>query len=102
MVEGNVGDTTVTGQLFDEFAVEAVAHFAASIVVPESVRDPVKYYLNNTVSTARFIAACWGARIRHFIFSSTAAVYGIQDVSPIAENASLNPAKPLRTLKDHV
>ena len=94
VVEGNVGDATVTGKLFDEFAIDAVAHFAASIVVPESVRDPVKYYLNNTVSTARFIAACCRARIRHFIFSSTAAVYGNQDASPIAENASLNPVNP--------
>jgi UDP-glucose 4-epimerase len=94
VVEGNVGDTIVTGRLFNEFAVEAVVHFAASIVVPESVRDPVKYYLNNTVSTARFIAACCKARIRHFIFSSTAAIYGIQDGSPIAENESLNPVNP--------
>ena len=94
VVEGNVGDAAVTGKLFDEFAVAAVAHFAASIVVPESVRDPVKYYLNNTVSMARFIAACCKAKVRHFIFSSTAAVYGNQDVSPIPESASLRPENP--------
>jgi UDP-glucose 4-epimerase len=94
VIEGNVGDSAVTAKLFADYDIVAVAHFAASIVVPESVRDPVKYYLNNTVSTARFIASCCDAGVRHFIFSSTAAVYGNQDQNPIAETAPIRPENP--------
>jgi UDP-glucose 4-epimerase len=94
VVEGNVGDLAVTETLFSTYDIAAVAHFAASIVVPESVRDPIKYYLNNTVSTARFIAACRNAGIKHFIFSSTAAVYGNQDQNPITESAPIRPENP--------
>jgi UDP-glucose 4-epimerase len=94
VIVGNVGDNIVTRKLFADYKIDAVVHFAASIVVPESVRDPVKYYLNNTVSTARFIASCCAARIKHFIFSSTAAVYGNQDHNPIVEAASLRPENP--------
>ncbi|MGB2123652.1 MAG: NAD-dependent epimerase/dehydratase family protein, partial [Candidatus Puniceispirillaceae bacterium] len=57
VIRGNVGDREVTDRLFADHDIDAVAHFAASIVVPESVADPLKYYLNNTVSTARLIAA---------------------------------------------
>mgnify|MGYP002043832961 CR=1 FL=1 len=58
VIRGNVGDREVTDRLFADHKIDAVAHFAASIVVPESVADPLKYYLNNTVSTARLIKAC--------------------------------------------
>jgi len=76
-----------------------VAHFAASIVVPESVSDPLKYYLNNTASTTRFISACVEAGIKRFVFSSTAAVYGNQDHNPINEDASTQPENPYGTSK---
>jgi UDP-glucose 4-epimerase len=99
VVRGNVGDRAVTEQLFAEHAFDAVAHFAASIIVPESVTNPIKYYLNNTLSTARLISACVDAGIRRFIFSSTAAVYGNQDTNPIAEDAVCQPENPYGTSK---
>ncbi|MEL0024503.1 MAG: UDP-glucose 4-epimerase GalE, partial [Alphaproteobacteria bacterium] len=94
VVRGNVGDRAITEQLFAEHDFDAVAHFAASIIVPESVTNPIKYYLNNTLSTARLISACVDAGIRRFIFSSTAAVYGNQDTNPIAEDAFCQPENP--------
>jgi UDP-glucose 4-epimerase len=96
---GNVGDRAVTDRLFSDHDFDAVAHFAASIVVPESVADPIKYYINNTVSTARLISACVDAGISRFIFSSTAAVYGNQDISPISESAICQPENPYGTSK---
>ena len=99
VIRGNVGDREVTDRLFADHKIDAVAHFAASIVVPESVADPLKYYLNNTVSTARLIKACVNAGVRRFIFSSTAAVYGNQDESLIGEEAGCWPENPYGTSK---
>jgi len=96
---GNIADPQVTAQVFASYKIDAVAHFAASIVVPESVRDPLKYYLNNTVNTSQFIAACVAAGIKKFIFSSTAAVYGNQDHNPINEDAPTQPENPYGTSK---
>ena len=94
-----MGDREVTDRLFADHKIDAVAHFAASIVVPESVADPLKYYLNNTVSTARLIKACVNAGVGRFIFSSTAAVYGNQDESLIGEEAGCWPENPYGTSK---
>ena len=99
VVRGNVGDASVTEPLLENGNFDAVAHFAASIVVPESVADPIKYYLNNTISTARLIASCVEHGITRFIFSSTAAVYGNQDHSPISETAMPAPENPYGTSK---
>ncbi len=99
VIRGNISDWNVTDRLFASHDIDAVAHFAASIVVPESVNDPLKYYLNNTVSTARLIVACINAGVGRFIFSSTAAVYGNQDESLISEDATCNPANPYGTSK---
>ena len=99
VIRGNVGDIEVTNRLFGDHKIDAVAHFAASIVVPESVADPLKYYLNNTVSTARLIKACVNAGVGRFIFSSTAAVYGNQDESLIGEEAGCWPENPYGTSK---
>ena len=99
VIRGNVGDREVTDRLFADHKIDAVAHFAASIVVPESVADPLKYYLNNTVSTARLIKACVNAGVGRFIFSSTAAVYGNQDESLIGEEAGCWPENPYGTSK---
>ena len=99
VIRGNVGDIKVTNRLFADHKIDAVAHFAASIVVPESVADPLKYYLNNTVSTARLIKACVNAGVGRFIFSSTAAVYGNQDESLIGEEAGCWPENPYGTSK---
>ena len=96
---GNVADAGLVVEICNSYEIDAVAHFAASIVVPESVSDPLKYYLNNTASTTRFIAACVEAGIKRFVFSSTAAVYGNQDHNPINEDASTQPENPYGTSK---
>ena len=96
---GSVADTSLVAEICKRYDVDAVAHFAASIVVPESVADPLKYYLNNTASTTGFIAACVEAGIKRFVFSSTAAVYGNQDRNPITEDASTQPENPYGTSK---
>ncbi|MGI9335016.1 MAG: UDP-glucose 4-epimerase GalE [Gammaproteobacteria bacterium] len=76
LVVGKTGDTKLVEALLREHGIESVLHFAASTVVPESVADPLKYYENNTCSTRNLLQACTNAGVKHFIFSSTAAVYG--------------------------
>jgi len=93
-VQGDVGDQGLVRKLIAERAVEAVLHFAGSIVVPESVRRPLDYYDNNTVRTRALIAACVEAGVKHFIFSSTAAVYGTPTTTPTPEDAPLAPISP--------
>jgi UDP-glucose 4-epimerase len=92
--EGDVADQALLGRIFAEHGIGAVMHFAGSIIVPESVRDPLGYYLNNTVRSRALIAACVAHAIPHFIFSSTAAVYGIPERSPIDEDAPKVPINP--------
>jgi UDP-glucose 4-epimerase len=94
IVIGDVGDGDLVGRLIAEHKIEAIIHFAGSIVVPESVADPLGYYLNNTVKSRALIAAAVKGGVRHFIFSSTAAVYGTPKVTPVAENAVLMPESP--------
>ena len=96
---GNVADATLVAEIFKSYEIDAVAHFAASIVVPESVTNPLKYYMNNTASTTYFIAACVQAGIKRFVFSSTAAVYGNQGCNLITEDASTQPENPYGTSK---
>ena len=72
----------------------AVMHFAGSIIVPESVADPLKYYHNNTAKSRGLIAAAVAAGVRHILFSSTAAVYGIPERSPVGEDAPTRPLSP--------
>jgi UDP-glucose 4-epimerase len=99
LFRGNAGDSALVAEICDSHKIDTVAHFAASIVVPESVVNPLKYYLNNTVNTTRFIAACVNAGIKRFVFSSTAAVYGNQDVTPIHEDANTQPENPYGSSK---
>ncbi len=82
--------------IFKARKFDAVIHFAASLIVPESVKDPLKYYLNNTANTANLIKMCVKYGVNNFVFSSTAAVYGEPDISkmPITENSSLSPINP--------
>lgn len=94
LVQGDSGDELLVGRLIKEHTVEAIIHFAASIVVPESVANPLGYYLNNTVKTRALIAAAVAGGVRRFIFSSTAAVYGTPKVTPVAEDALLGPESP--------
>jgi len=93
-VEGDIGNEAFLAKVMQEQTFDAVIHFAGSIVVPESVTDPLGYYLNNTVKTRSLIAAAVTAGIPRFVFSSTAAVYGNPSVNPVFENAVLDPLSP--------
>ena len=94
IVEGDIGNEALLARVMREDKFDAVVHFAGSIVVPESVTDPLGYYLNNTVKTRSLIAAAVAAKIPRFVFSSTAAVYGNPSVNPVFENAVLDPLSP--------
>jgi UDP-glucose 4-epimerase len=98
-IEGDVGDRNLLRRLFMSHKVDAVIHFAGSIVVPESIADPLGYYLNNTCKSRNLIAATVEARIPHFIFSSTAAVYGMPEANPVGEDAKLEPISPYGSSK---
>jgi UDP-glucose 4-epimerase len=92
--EGDIEDAALLARIFAEQRIGAVMHFAGSVVVPESVSDPLKYYHNNTAKTRSLIAAAVAAGVPHFIFSSTAATYGIPEVSPVTEDAPQVPINP--------
>ena len=78
-------------RLFKQYRFDAVIHFAASISVPESVLNPYKYYMNNTVATLKLVELCVRHEVGYFVLSSTAAVYGIPDDIPVDEEADLMP-----------
>ena len=88
-----VEDAAVVDLLRDR-RINAIVHFAGSVVVPESVSDPLKYYRNNTVASRALIESAVRAGVSHFIFSSTAATYGIPDAVPVAEDAPKAPINP--------
>jgi UDP-glucose 4-epimerase len=92
--EGDGGDAAFVDAILDRHPVEAIIHFAASIVVPESVSHPLAYYMNNTVNTRSLIDGAVRHNIPHFVFSSTAAVYGEPQSLPIAEDQPLAPINP--------
>jgi UDP-glucose 4-epimerase len=94
LVVGDMGDEALVGKLIREHNIEAIVHFAAKIVVPESVSDPLGYYLNNTAKSRSLIAAAVAGGVKHIIFSSTAAVYGDVDAKPVSEDTPLNPVSP--------
>jgi UDP-glucose 4-epimerase len=98
-VEADVGDHALVHRLLSGHGIDAIIHFAGSVVVPESVADPLGYYLNNTCKSRTLIAAAVEAKIPHFIFSSTAAVYGMPKENPVAEDALLLPMSPYGTSK---
>jgi UDP-glucose 4-epimerase len=94
LVIGESGDQELVGRLLRAEGVDAIIHFAASIVVPDSVRDPLGYYRNNTMNTRALIESAVQAGVRNFIFSSTAAVYGNTTQIPVTEDAALAPISP--------
>jgi UDP-glucose 4-epimerase len=94
LVRGDCGDEDAMLRLIGEHEVDAIIHFAGSVVVSDSVANPLGYYLNNTVKSRALIEAAVKSRVRHFIFSSTAAVYGMPDSAPVAEDAVLRPISP--------
>ena len=93
-IVGDAGDPALVGSIIDTHQVDAVIHFAGSIVVPESVRDPLGYYRNNTINSRNLMETAVRHGVKHFIFSSTAAVYGDPAKVPVAEDAPLNPVSP--------
>jgi UDP-glucose 4-epimerase len=99
LVVGQVGDRDTVLRLLKEHEVDTVMHFAAYTIVPESVSEPLKYYGNNTCSTRTLLECCLAARVRHFVFSSTAAVYGIPSGGIAAEDTPTAPINPYGTSK---
>jgi len=93
-IRGDAGDPALILRLIAEHGIEAIAHFAAKIVVPESVADPLGYYLGNTAKSRNLIEAAIGGGVRQIIFSSTAAVYGNPRENPVGEDAILDPVSP--------
>jgi UDP-glucose 4-epimerase len=98
-IEGDVGDQSLVQGLIEGRDIDAIIHFAGSVVVPDSVADPLGYYLNNTVKSRALIEIAVKCGVRHFIFSSTAAVYGMTGDQPVAEDAPLAPMSPYGSSK---
>lgn len=98
-VEGDISDEALVLETLRTHQIDAIMHFAGSVVVPESVENPLKYYRNNTAASRNLIEAAVLAGVKHFIFSSTAATYGIPDESPVSENTPQRPINPYGTSK---
>ncbi len=99
LVVGDVGDQDLVRALVRKHGIDAIIHFAGSIVVPDSVADPLGYYLNNTVKSRALIEIAVATGVKHFIFSSTAAVYGNPKQLPVSETAELSPMSPYGSSK---
>jgi UDP-glucose 4-epimerase len=93
-VEGDTADSELVARILRDHQVETVIHFAAHTVVPESVADPLEYYRNNTCATRNLLACCAEAGVKHFVFSSTAAVYGIPEQDKCWEDTPTRPINP--------
>ena len=98
-IEGNTADKALVSQILREHNIESVLHFAAHTIVPESVSNPLKYYGNNTCATRNLLECCQEAGVKHFIFSSTAAVYGMPDADKAWEDTPTAPINPYGTSK---
>lgn len=98
-VAGSTGDRAVVGDTITRYGITSIIHFAASIVVPESVIDPLSYYSNNTMNTCALLDVATKAGVQQFIFSSTAAVYGETSAAPVREDAATTPISPYGTSK---
>ena len=99
LYEGDIEDSELLARIFAEQGTRAIMHFAGSIIVPESVEDPLKYYHNNTVKSRALIAAAVAAGVPHFIFSSTAATYGIPTGGAVSEETPKAPINPYGSSK---
>jgi UDP-glucose 4-epimerase len=96
---GDVADENLVEGVIAAHGIDAIIHFAGSVVVPESMRDPLAYYRNNTMTTRNLLNAAVKCGVKRFIFSSTAAVYGNPDVTPVAEDAATRPLSPYGSSK---
>jgi UDP-glucose 4-epimerase len=99
LVVGDVGDYALVSRLLAEHGIDTVMHFAAHTIVPESVAQPLKYYGNNTCATRSLLQACLENKIKNFVFSSTAAVYGMPEQDYADENSPTRPINPYGTSK---
>ena len=99
LVEGNTGDQELVSHLLHEYEIDTILHFAAHTIVPESVTDPLKYYGNNTCATRNLLECSAKAGVKNFIFSSTAAVYGIPEGEKAWEDTPTAPINPYGTSK---
>lgn len=99
LVQGEIEDEALMRATLRDHGVVAIMHFAGSIIVPESVSDPLKYYRNNTVASRSLIESAVASGVKHFIFSSTAATYGMPEIVPVAEDMPKLPINPYGTSK---
>src|SRR6516164_10203947 len=99
LVVGDSGDQELVARTIKQNGIDAIIHFAASIVVPDSVRDPLGYYRNNTANTRALIESAVQNGVKQFIFSSTAAVYGNPAQIPVTETAPTQPISPYGSSK---
>ncbi len=97
--EGDIANSQMITRIIENERIDAVMHFAGSVVVPESVENPLKYYHNNTAKTRSLIESLVANEVRHMIFSSTAATYGIPETSPVREDMPTRPINPYGTSK---
>ncbi|MDZ7803447.1 UDP-glucose 4-epimerase GalE [Thiohalophilus sp.] len=98
-IEGNTGDSELVDRVLRDYHIDTVMHFAAHTIVPESVTDPLGYYQNNTCATRNLLESCQRAGVKHFVFSSTAAVYGMPDNGLARETSPTTPINPYGTSK---
>ncbi|MEZ5937925.1 MAG: UDP-glucose 4-epimerase GalE [Hyphomonadaceae bacterium] len=98
-IEGDVGDHETVARLFSDHKIDAVTHFAASTVVPDSISDPLGYYANNTLNAHALLSEVVRAGVPRFVFSSTAAVYGSNTEEPVRETTATNPESPYGSSK---
>ncbi len=99
LIVGDVGDATLLSDVIETTGIKSIFHFAGSVVVPESIANPLTYYANNTCKTRTLIEAAVKCGVEHFVFSSTAAVYGAPEGGPVDENAPTRPETPYGTSK---
>jgi len=99
LVEGDIADQDLLDTILPQHHIEAVVHFAGHIVVPESVEDPFKYYQNNVIGSLRLIESCVKNKVGQFVFSSSAAVYGMPDTEKVSEDTTLAPINPYGNTK---
>jgi UDP-glucose 4-epimerase len=99
LIVGDTGDRDLVSRILKEYEVDTVMHFAAHTIVPESVENPLKYYGNNTCNTRNLLACCAEAGVKNFVFSSTAAVYGIPEKGVAYEDAPTQPINAYGTSK---
>ena len=99
LIAGDIGDQVLVSRLIHDYGIQAIIHFAGSIIVPDSVRDPLAYYRNNTVNSRALIECAVKGGVKCFIFSSTAAVYGNPAMVPVSEDGPTGPISPYGSSK---